>query len=538
MNRLAKARQAAEAQDWATVFEQFSELDDPTSLRAEDLEVLAQAAWWQGRIDVAIDAHERAYRGFFKSGKIDAAVMNSLYLFYDYMNQGDFAVGMAWQARAARLAKKVPGSPAEGFVGIVACGAAYGEGDFESCLRTAKHVMELGEKHQDPTLMAWGLHWEGLCLIKRGQLDEGWTRLDEAMLEVSMKQMHPIWAGFLYCNTIQICEELGDPRRGWQWVETTERWLSSNPPGPIFPGICRMFKVRLLQERGVWDDAEAEASRLSEELPTRHVRTAARGHYEVGEIKRLRGDLAGAEELFAKAHQMGFDPQPGLALLRHAQGKLDAAAELIERALDAAPDRLNRAKFLPAVVEISLARKDEARAFEAVEELAATATAYRSPGLNAAARTARGALFMFRTETEDALAELREAVRRWSELDCPYEEGFARVRAAEALRALGNEDGARMELEAARELFARLGSVAEVQRTERLLGQSGHPGGLSDREVEVLELVAAGRTNKEIAGELFISEHTVARHLSNIFLKLGITSRAAATAYALKRGIG
>lgn len=536
MHKVDRARQAAEAQDWATAFEQFSQLDNASTLEAEDLEVFAQAAWWQGRLDVAIHAHERAYQAFSKSGRIDAAVMCSLFLFYDYINQGDFAVGMAWQGRAARLAKEIPGSPAEGYVGVVACGAAYGEGNLESCLSQAKRVTELGEKHGDPTLMAWGLHWEGLCLIKQGQLNEGWTLLDEAMLEVSMKQVQPIWAGFLHCSTIQICEELGDPRRGWQWVETTERWLSSAADGSVFPGICRMFKARLLQERGTWEEAEAEASRVSQELRTRQVRTAARGYYEVGEIKRLRGDLKSAEELFTQAHQMGFDPLPGLALAHLAQGRLETAADLIERALDEAPDRLNRAKLLPARVQISLARKDETAATQAAEELAATATDYHSPRLTAATYAARGALLLFRTDPEEALVQLREAVRLWSELDCPYEEGLARVLSGKALRALNHEDGAKMELKAAREIFARLGSTAELQRTEQLLGDA-NPGGLSDREVDVLRLVAEGRTNKEIAAELFISENTVARHLSNIFLKLDISSRAAAAAYALKHGI-
>lgn len=398
MDTLERAREAASDQEWATAFELFSDLDTTSSLAAEDLDTFAHAAWWLGRVEISIDARQRAYQRFFTSGKTDAAVMSSLYPFYDYMNRGDFTVGAAWQARASRLAKKIPYSPAARYVGVVECGAAYMEGDLESCLAKAKLVMKLSEDHQDPTLMAWSLHWEGLCLIKQAQVDEGWRLLDEAMLEVSMKRMQPIWAGFLHCSTIQICEEMGDPVRGWQWIETTEHWLTSSPTSPVFPGICRMFKARLLQERGIWVDAEVEARRLSEELQTRHLRTAARGYYEVGEIRRLRGDLDGAEEMFVKAHQMGFDPQPGLALVRLGQGKADAAAIQIHRALDEARDRLNRARLLPHLVEISLARRDEDSATLAADELEAIATDYRSPRLTAAAFAARGTVLLARSE--------------------------------------------------------------------------------------------------------------------------------------------
>lgn len=537
VDRLTKARRAVAAHDWATAFDVLTTLAEASTLSAEDLDALAQAALWLGRLDVSIDAHERAHQAFVGSGRTDGAVMSAIYLSYDHFNKGDFAIGAAWHARAARLAQKIPNSPAAGYLGIVECGAAYRAGDVAGCLARANLVMKIGEEHDDATLVAWGIHWQGLALIRQGDIDQGWMLLDEAILEVSLRQLQPLWAGFLHCNTIQACDELADPRRGWQWVEITERWLANVSGGSVYPGICRMFKANIMRERGSWPEAEREARRVCDELATLHVSTAARAHYELGEIQRLRGDSAAAEAFFMQAQDMGFDPQPGLARLRLGRGDVDGALGQIRRALNEARDGLARARFLPDLVEIALAHGDHESARSAAEELDAVATRYRSPGLTASATYASGDVLLAQPDAVAALAALRQAARLWNDLDCPYRAARCRVRAGEAYRALADEEGARAELEAARDVFERLGAAPDAQRCAELLGQRAHPAGLSDREVVVLRLVAAGRSNKEIAAELFISEHTAARHMSNIFAKLAVSSRAAAAAYALRHGI-
>ena len=531
------AREALDAHDWAAAFDALTQLSETTELSADDLDGLGQAAWWLGLMDVSIDAHQRAHQQFVAMGRTEAAVIAAVYLVFDYANRGDFAISAAWHARAARLAHKIPDSSAAGYLGIVECGAAYHSGDVEGCLAKAEDVTRIGEENADATLLAWGLHWQGLAHIRQGQIAQGWSLVDEAMLEVTLRQMQPLWAGFLHCNTIRLCDELWDPRRGWQWVEATERWLSNVAGGPLYSGICRMFKASILRERGNWPEAARQAQRVCDELANLHISSESRAYYELGEIRRLSGDFAGAEALFRQAHERGFDPQPGLARLRLARGESEAALAQIGAAVAAAQDALARARLLPDLVQIALAAGASELSRSAADDLDGSAAIYRSPGLTASAVAARGAVLLAQEDPGAALTTFREAVRLWTDLACPYQVALARRNAGQALRALGDEGGATMELEAARAIFERLGAGPDAEHTMGLLGRRSHPAGLSDREIEVLRLVASGRSNRDIATELFISEHTVARHMSNIFAKLSVSSRAAATAYAFRHDI-
>jgi DNA-binding CsgD family transcriptional regulator len=268
-----------------------------------------------------------------------------------------------------------------------------------------------------------------------------------------------------------------------------------------------------------------------------HEFTAARGYYEIAEIKRLTGDYDAALEFYTKAHELGWDPQPGLARLRLAQGRTDAAVAGLRRAVGQAKDRLVKAHLLPHHVDIALAAADLETASDAADELSRLAVDYRSPEMSAAAATARGAVMVAKGEAEPALVELKRAVTEWMHIDCLYETARARVLTAEALRTVGDKDGASLELEAARDVFLKLGAGPDERRVGKLIGNPRKSGGLSARELEVLKLVAVGRSNKEIAATLFISENTVARHMQNIFMKLGVGSRAAATSMALKQGL-
>jgi DNA-binding CsgD family transcriptional regulator len=530
---LAKARDAVASRDWATAFAAFS-ARDADSLAPDDLDSLAQAAWWLGEMDASIAAHERAYELYLADGTTGGAVMSALYLSYDHFNRGQFAIGGAWQARAARLARKIADAPAAGYVGIVDCAEAFRSGDLARCMTTAKRICAIGEEQGDGTLVAWGLHWQGLTLVRQRQMGEGWTFLDEAMLVAASSTIQPIWTGFLRCNTLEICDQLRDPQRAWQWLETTDRWLKAVSSGPVYPGICRIYRAKLMRERGQWRDAEHEARLARDELAQVHISAAARANYELGEILRLEGELEAAEATFETAQQMGFDAQPGLALLHLEQGRMALATGELRRALDDAPDSLARSRLLPHWMRVALADGDGHAAAAALAELESAASDFASPGLTASAAAARGALHLAEANAEAARTAFRRSSHLWSDLDAPYEAALARVGAGEALALLGDADAARLEWKAARDIFGRLGARLDGDRVGALLGRETYPGGLTRREVDVLRLVALGRSNKEIAADFVISEHTVARHVSNILRKLEAPSRAAAAAYALR----
>jgi ATP/maltotriose-dependent transcriptional regulator MalT len=261
--------------------------------------------------------------------------------------------------------------------------------------------------------------------------------------------------------------------------------------------------------------------------------------YQLAELHRLRGEVAKAVQAFRQASRFGRRPQPGLAQLRLAQGQVDAAMAAISTALDEAPNRLARSKLLAAYVDIALAATDVPSARAAADELAEIAAELETPLVRAVAAHATGAVLIAEGHPRAALAELRNAWAAWQELGAPYETGRVRVLVGLAYRALQDEDTAAMELDAARQLFAQLGAVPELTRLDGYTGKRpvAEPSGLSPREVEVLRLVAAGKTNHAIATELFLSDKTVERHVSNMLTKLGVSSRTAAAAYAFERGI-
>ncbi|MFN2526991.1 MAG: LuxR C-terminal-related transcriptional regulator [Actinomycetota bacterium] len=537
MEPLAKAREAVAAYDWPTAYEILSNTRPEDSLGGDDLDGLADAAWWLGHLDESIAARQQAFESYTSSGNTERAALAALSVSLHLGDKGDEALAAGWRARAHRLAAEVPDSLAKGLLISLDADAAFHAGDVAGCLTMAGETIEIGNRLSDDTLVAWGTHLEGLGLVKQGHVAEGWARLEESMVAVSTKNLRPVWAGLMHCGMLLACELVDDPRRGWQWVEATEEWLKTFPRAVLYRGVCRIHKVRFMQLRGVWLGAEAEARRACEELERVHVYTAARGYYEIAEIKRLMGDLEAAHDYYRRAHALGWDPQPGLARLRLAQGRMEAAVAGIRRALDEARDRPARAALLPHQIDIALAAGDLPTAEEAAEELSVIASDYQSPGMTAGAASGKGTVLLAKGDPKAALMELRKAIAAWLELDCPYELARSRLLSATAHRELGDEDGAAMELEAARETFVRLGATPAAQRAAELLGGSEHPGGLSARELEVLRLVAAGKSNKEIAKELFISENTVARHMSHILAKLDVPSRAAATTFALKHNL-
>ena len=534
---IESARQAFVTHDWAAAYERFVAVRDRDELMARDLHAMGESAWWLGRIDACLEAFEAAYHRFLADDHPRPAAMSAFYLAVHSMSRGDAARGSAWLARARRLVADDPQAAPNGYLFYVDTFSALGSGDFEEAENRAQQMEALGRRLDDPNLVALGVLGRGRVLVKKGQVAAGMSLLDDAMLEALSGRLDPTWAGTIYCHLMDVCHELADVRRAAEWTEATSRWCETIPDANLYPGICRVHRAQVMQVQGDWEGAESEADRACRDMLGVHVGTAAGGQYEVGEIRRLRGDFDGAEEAFKRAHELGRDPQPGLALLRLMQGRIDLAVASMRAALGAASDPLDRARLCVAHVEIALAAGDIDTADATTSELEQTADAYSSPGLQAAAKGARGAVLLAQGRPQEALTELRDACRRWQEIEAPYEEAKTRLLLADAYRALADDDALLMELDAADGVFRRLGAEWDSQLVADRRGNAAPPAGLTHRELEVLQLVAAGRTNREIAAQLLLSERTVHRHVSNIFSKLDVSTRVAATAFAYEHGL-
>jgi DNA-binding NarL/FixJ family response regulator len=535
---LEAARDAYRRHDWAGARVRFAAARAAGELAAGDLDALADAAWWLGDVAEASAVLEEAYRRHLDGGAPRPAAMAAIGIAVNAFLGGDGVVGSGWLGRAQRLLRDEPEHVEHGYLRYLELEGDLAGGDPAAVVAAARRVRDIGRRHADPNLVAAGDLFEGRALVKQGDMAEGMALLDEAMLAVLSGELDPEWAGNIYCHLMAAFHELADVRRAAEWTEATSRWLAGLPAAVLFTGICRVHRSQVMTRKGAWAQAEREAALVCQDLADLHVAGAAEGHYQLGELRRLRGDLAGAEAAYRRAHGLGRDPQPGLALLRLAQGRTATAAASIRAALTAAVhDRLARAQLCAAQVEIALAAGDAETAGRACDELTTTASTYGSSGLEAAALQARGALLLAGGRVEAALPTLRAACRRWRELDAPYDAARVRLLLAEAYRALGDADAATRELDAAEAAFERLGATLDAAGIAALRGRPALPGGLTGREAEVLALVAAGRSNREIAEALVLSPKTVARHLSNIFAKLGVTSRTQAAAYAYEHGL-
>lgn len=465
MDELAAARAAFAAHDWARAFEAFLAARQEGRLDADDLNALAESSWWLGRMDDSLAAREEAYERYLEMSNNRRAAMRAFDIAYAYFLRGNVTVGGGWVNRAQRLVADEPDCPEQGYLLYFSVETSLDGG--EETMAKARQVQGFGRRHADRNLVAAGLVAEGRVLIKLGRAEDGVALLDEGMLEASSREMAPNWAGNVYCHLMAACYELGDIRRAADWTQSTSEWCDRMAPAVLFKGICRVHRAQVMQIRGAWTQAQDEAERVCQDVAHIHVGIVAEGHYQIGEIRRLSGDLEGAEDAYSHGHQLGRDPQPGLALLRLAQGRPEAAAALIHSALAGVADPLGRARLLSAQVEIAVGAGDPATASAAADELDAVASVYRSSGLEAAAKRSRGSVLLAIGRTEEALSTLRSACSGWTELEAPYDCAKVRVLLARAYRELGDIESSDRELDAAGSVFEQLGAELDAKAAGR-----------------------------------------------------------------------
>jgi DNA-binding CsgD family transcriptional regulator len=540
-NETIRGREAVARKAWSEAFEALSRADAEEPLGADDLEALATAAYMLGRDDEYLDLLQRAHHGHLETGEPRRAVLCAFWIGITLVLRGELGPGSGWLGRAQRLVEQADEESVErGYLRMPAVFEHEARGDFDAAAEIAGEAAAIAQRFGDPDAFALAAHTQGRMLIKAGRVHEGLALLDEAMVGVMSGHVSPIPTGIVYCAVILACQAVYEPRRAAEWTDALSRWGADQPDLVAFTGRCLVHRAEIKQLRGEWADALDEARRASDRFALQ-VNPGGSGvaFYRQGELLRLLGELAGAEEAYGDASRHGWDPQPGLAQLRLAQGKTQAAMASIRRALGETVDPLKRAALLPAHVEIMLAAKelDEARA--GCGELQELAGRYESAMLGALAAHARGSVALAEGDAAGALVALREACRTWRDLDAPYEDARARVLVALACRALGDDDAAERELEAARSVFTELGASPDLERLDASTAApaSAPAHGLTARELEVLRLVVGGKSNKEIAAALVISEHTAARHMQNIFAKLDVSSRAAAVAFAYEQGL-
>lgn len=533
-----RGRNCYQRRRWEDAFASLSEADQIEPLDTDDLWLLAWSAYLSGHDHDFSRALARAYRAYLDAGKPLSAARCAGWLGAILALGGEAGAGAGWLSRAERLIEREGVDCAErGFLLLLAAFDHANTGEYEAMLTTATQAFEIADRFGDADLAAMALVLRGRALLARGETRAGLTLLDEAMVSVTNDELLPVVTGLAYCNVIECCQEVYDLRRSQEWTAALTRWCDGQPDLVPYAGQCLVHRSEILLLHGEWSPALDEANRACARLASQPA--VGDAHYQLAEMHRLRGEFTQAEQAYRRAGEFGREPQPGLALLRLADGRVNAAAATIARVLEEASDRLGRCRILPAYVEIMLAATDVGAAQKAVDELSEIAEDLEAPFLQAAAAFGSGAVARAEGDPAGALALLRRSLSIWGQLGAPYESARVRIVVGLACRDLGDIDGARLEFDAARRVFQQLGATPDAERLRRLTGSTepSDPQGLTAREVQVLSLVAQGRTNREVSSSLLISEHTVARHLQNIFSKLGVSSRTAATTFALEHGL-
>ncbi|HEY9479928.1 MAG TPA: response regulator transcription factor [Gemmatimonadaceae bacterium] len=534
---LERGRVSYARRQWADAFTHLSAADNEAPLGAGDLERLATAAYMVGRETECVGLWARAFNERRSRADNERAARCAFWASFVLLNRGEMASGGGWVARARRLLDAGAHDCVEqGYLLLPDALQSIAGGDNAAACATFRHAAEIGDRFGDADLVTLARHGEGRALIRLGDTVAGMGLLDEIMVAVTAGEVSPIVVGDVYCGVISACHETFDIRRAQEWTAELGRWCEFQPTLVAFRGQCMVRRAELMQLHGAWPDAMSEARRACEWLsqPPDHPALGA-ALYQQAELHRLRGELAKADEVYRQASHWGRSPQPGLALLHLARGEVGEASSSIRRAVGAAEDRRLRSRLLAAHVEIMLAANDVRAARAAADELSRIAAELDAPFLHAVSAHATGAVLLAEGDERGALAILDRACVIWRELAAPYEAARTRVLLGLACRASGDDEAGELELEAARLVFERLSAAVDLAHVSRLSRRSEPytaAGRLTARELQVLRLVASGGTNRAIGRELHISDRTVARHVSNIFVKLGLSSRSAATAYA------
>jgi ATP/maltotriose-dependent transcriptional regulator MalT len=533
MDALEHGRECYRRHAWGDAYQALVCADQATPLEPDDLDRLATSAYLTGRDLDFQRILERVHRIHVEVGARARAARSAFWLGLTLLFRGEIGQANAWTARGERLIQDEE-CVERGYLLVPVAAQQVHEGQARAGYATANEAAAIGERFGDPELTATARHLQGHALIQQGDIAAGLRRLDETMLAVVANELSPIMTGLLYCSVIELCQQVYALGRAREWTSAFSSVCEQQPEMVAFSGICLVHRAEILQFQGAWPDALREACRACERAERAERKPPGGALYQQAEIHRLCGEFEKAEDAYRAASDLGHEPQPGLALLRLVQGRTDAAAAAIKRLTGATNDRLRRARLLPAHVDIMLATGDLVDARGARDELRALAQAFDTDVLRAVVAQADGGIALAEGHPHAALDPLRHAFELWMRLEAPYEAARVRVLIGRACRALGDEEAAALEHQAARAVFERLEARPDLARLDSPIPFAEQPSRhrLTRRELDVLRLVANGRTNKEIADTLCLSERTIDRHVSNILGKLDVPSRAAATAYA------
>jgi len=537
---LQRGREAYERRAWVEAFESLTRADEEAPLALDDLHLLATSAFMLARDDDFMRILERAHQSCLEAADTQRAIRCAFWIGMNLALRGEIGPASGWLGRGQRLLEREQQETVEhGYMLMPQVFRHEAQGEFEAGAAVAARAAAIAERFADPDGFALATHAQGNLLARAGRVQEGLALMDEAMVAVIAGELSPIATGVVYCGVILACREVYEARRAREWTAALTRWCREQPDVVAFTGRCLLHRAEIMQLNGAWHDALEEARSAATRFVETRNSAAGLAFYRQAELHRLRGDFDAAEAAYRDASRNGWEPQPGLAQLRLAHGRGDAAVAAIRRVAAETTDPLKRAGMLPAYVEILLDAGLVEEARSASTEIEAIAAAYDSAMLEALVGYSRGAVALAEDDPATALTHLRQSLRNWQELEAPYEDARSRVLIALACRALGDDDAAALELTAARSTFSELGATPDLARVDSLVAPAspGEAHGLTARELEVLRLVAAGRSNREIADALVISEHTVARHVQNIFAKLDVSSRAAAGAFAFEHDL-